>query len=129
MEKIFKSAQLLCQLPTVSGNEQEGFPALLDFCGGKFDEVKTTPVGSFIGIKRCGKKNAKMLLLDAHIDEIGFIVSNVFDDGFVSVARWAASTPVCFRQARSQYTDAKMFTASLYPSRLIFRCREKKKRK
>ncbi|MEG2004305.1 MAG: M20/M25/M40 family metallo-hydrolase, partial [Clostridia bacterium] len=36
-------------------------------------------------IKKCGKPNAKKLILDAHFDEIGFIVTGVFDDGFVSV--------------------------------------------
>lgn len=85
MKEIFEKACALCALPSVSGREEMAFGGLRDICGSMFDEYKTTPVGSFIGVKRCGKPNAKKLLLDAHLDEIGFVVTGVFDDGFVSV--------------------------------------------
>lgn len=50
---------------------------------------KYTEVSDFGTIGVIGKidKGAKRtLLLDAHIDEVGFVVTNIFDDGFVKVA-------------------------------------------
>lgn len=46
------------------------------------DEVTVDRLGSVIGVKRCGKENAPRLLLDAHLDEIGLIVTGV-EDGFL----------------------------------------------
>ena len=49
------------------------------------DEVKTDALGNVIGVKYCGISNAKKLLLEAHIDEIGLMVKNVDDNGFITV--------------------------------------------
>lgn len=46
------------------------------------DEVYTDRLGNVIGVKRCGKPGAKRLVLDAHLDEIGLIVTGV-EDGFL----------------------------------------------
>lgn len=46
------------------------------------DEVTIDKMGSVIGVRRCGKPNAKKLLLDAHIDEIGLIVIGM-EEGFL----------------------------------------------
>ncbi len=49
------------------------------------DEVYQNPLGSVIGVKRCGKENPKKLVLDAHLDEIGFLVTG-HKDGFLTFA-------------------------------------------
>ena len=46
------------------------------------DDVEIDPLGNVIGVLRCGKKNAKTVLLDAHIDEIGLIVTG-HKEGFL----------------------------------------------
>ncbi|MBQ9413956.1 MAG: M20/M25/M40 family metallo-hydrolase, partial [Clostridia bacterium] len=51
------------------------------------DDVTVDPLGSVIAVKRCKKEHAPLLMLEAHIDEIGFIVTDVDDDGFVRVAK------------------------------------------
>lgn len=86
MERLFELTRALTALPSVSGYENTAFPALEKLAAGLFDETRTTPTGSFIGILRCKKPFPKTLILDAHLDEIGFIVSGVHDDGFLSVA-------------------------------------------
>lgn len=48
------------------------------------NEVKIDPLGSVIGVKRCGKENAPRVMIEAHIDEIGLIVTSVTEDGFVT---------------------------------------------
>ena len=39
-----------------------------------------------LGFRSCGRKNAKTVLLDAHLDQIGFLVTEVLDGGFVRFA-------------------------------------------
>ena len=49
------------------------------------DEVHTTRLGSVVGARRCGRENAPRLLLDAHLDEIGLIVTG-HEEGFLRFA-------------------------------------------
>ena len=49
-------------------------------------EAYTDTLGSVIAVRRCGKDNAPLLLLEAHMDEIGFIVTHVDDRGFIHVS-------------------------------------------
>ena len=86
MKDLYNLACSLTALPSVSGFEEMAFPGLEKICEGRFDEIKTLPTGSFIGIKRCGKANAERLLLDAHLDQIGFVVSGYAGEGFLKVA-------------------------------------------
>jgi putative aminopeptidase FrvX len=67
----------LCAIPTVSGYEARGASALDALALPYFDEVKHTPVGNHIYVKRCGRPNAKKFLFDAHFDEIGFLISDI----------------------------------------------------
>lgn len=46
------------------------------------DEVTTDTLGNVIGLRHCGKPGAKKLLLDAHLDEVGLIVTGI-KDGFL----------------------------------------------
>lgn len=86
MENIYGLACRLAALPSVSGNEDMAFDGLKEICGDMFDETVTLPTGSFIGIKRCGKENAPKVLLDAHLDQIGFVVNGYAGAGFLKVA-------------------------------------------
>lgn len=49
------------------------------------DEVYIDTLGNVIGRKSCGKSGAKRLLIDAHIDEIGFIVTGI-EEGFLKIS-------------------------------------------
>lgn len=53
---------------------------LLDFC----DEVTTDTMGNVIGLLKCGKANAKKVMIEAHIDGIGLMVKDILDGGFIS---------------------------------------------
>lgn len=46
------------------------------------DEVRTDVLGNLIGMRRCGEKNAPTVLLDAHMDEVGLIVTG-YEGGFL----------------------------------------------
>lgn len=56
------------------------------------DEVRIDTLGSAIALRRCGKPNAKRVLLDAHIDEIGFIVTG-YSGGFLRFASLGGIDP------------------------------------
>lgn len=47
------------------------------------DELKVDRMGNVIAIKRSGKEDAKKVMVAAHMDEIGFIVSHIDDNGFL----------------------------------------------
>lgn len=51
-----------------------------------FDECVEDAVGNVIFIYRCGRKNAPRILIDTHFDEIGMIVTDVKERGFLSFA-------------------------------------------
>lgn len=52
------------------------------------DETYVDALGNLFGVKRCGKPNAKKLLLDAHLDEIGMVITGQ-EKGFLRFARIA----------------------------------------
>lgn len=51
------------------------------------DEIKRDPLGNLICLKRGTSKKAKKIMLCAHMDEIGFIVNYIQDNGLVRISR------------------------------------------
>lgn len=49
------------------------------------ENVQTDKFGNVTGFVKTAKPNAKTLLLDAHIDQVGYIVTYIDDKGFLSV--------------------------------------------
>lgn len=75
----------LCRLGGPSGFEAPVFACIEEYMRPYADEVKTDPLGNFLAIKYCGRPNARRVLLDAHMDEIGLIVTAV-EDGYLRFA-------------------------------------------
>ena len=75
----------LCVLSGPSGFETHVTRAAAELLRPLVDEVHTTRLGSVVGVRRRGRENAPRLLLDAHLDEIGFIVTG-HDEGFLRFA-------------------------------------------
>lgn len=82
---MIKRLKALCEAPGIGygGAAAEAVKAELSKAA---DEIVTFPLGSVAGIRRCGKKGAPLLLLEAHLDEIGFVVTGIEDGGFVRVS-------------------------------------------
>ncbi len=72
----------LSNLSGPSGFESAVYAWIAEYLRPVADEVRTDALGNMIAVKRCGKPGAKMILLDAHMDEIGFIVTGA-KDGFL----------------------------------------------
>lgn len=74
-----KLLEKLCNVIAVSGDEGEVRKIVLEEIKPHADEVKVDAMGNVLAIK-CGKgKNRARVLLDAHMDEVGFFI--VADDG------------------------------------------------
>ena len=83
--ELFERIKTVTEICAVSGREHVAFAELKERFAYMFDEIFTTPTGSFVGIRRCGKENAPKLLFDAHLDEIGCMVKKICDGGFLKV--------------------------------------------
>ena len=81
--ELVKTLTDLCQTPAVTGFEQAGAKKVCELLAPLVDTVRIDTVGSVIGIRRCGRENARTVLLDAHLDQIGFLVTEVLDGGFL----------------------------------------------
>ena len=57
------------------------------------DEVRTDALGNVIAIKRCGKENAPSVMVEAHCDEIGLMVTSVTKEGFITFANVGGVDP------------------------------------
>ncbi|MCL4146195.1 UNVERIFIED_CONTAM: hypothetical protein GTU68_066420 [Idotea baltica] len=72
----------ICAAPGVSGFEVAIRNLVLKSIEGQADEISVDNVGNVIALKK-GKSSDKKVMLMAHMDEIGFIVSHIDDGGFI----------------------------------------------
>jgi endoglucanase len=82
----------LCGLSAPSGFEERAFERAKELLSPYVDEIKTDALGNLIAVKRCGRPNAKKLLFDAHMDEIGLIVTSI-EKGFLHFAKLGGVDP------------------------------------
>ena len=75
----------LCSLAGPSGFEAPVAEAAASLLRDYMDEVTVTKMGSVVGVRRCGAANAPKVLLDAHLDEIGFIITG-HEEGYLRFA-------------------------------------------
>lgn len=67
----------------VSGHENEAANVALNLIKDYVDTVEIDHMGNMIACKYANKEDAKTIVLDAHIDQIGFMVTEVLDGGFL----------------------------------------------
>lgn len=72
----------ICEKPGVSGFEQPIRELILKSIHDLADEITVDPLGNIVAIQR-GKSSEKKVMVPAHMDEIGFIVTHIDNDGFV----------------------------------------------
>ena len=75
----------LSSLMSISGHENTEHDKLISLIGKYFDEYETDAVGNQLFIKRSARADAPNLLIDTHFDEIGMLVTDIKDNGFLSV--------------------------------------------
>lgn len=79
-----KTLEALCKIPAISGFEKKSIEYFKEiFIDNGFSDVKTDIYGNIFAIKKSKTKDAVNILIDAHIDEIGLIVKEIKENGFI----------------------------------------------
>ena len=79
---IKETTRELCALSGPSGFEEAVARRAKELLEPLVDEICSDSMGNVLALRRCGKPGARQLLLDAHLDEVGFIVTEV-TEGFL----------------------------------------------
>lgn len=85
MDRIKNNLRELCLKTGVAGLENTAAKKAKEILSQYTSEVRIDTLGNVIGLIRCQNPDAKTVLLDAHIDEIGMIVTSICDKGFLKV--------------------------------------------
>lgn len=80
-KEIEKLLYRLCMLEGTSGKESSAAEVIADLLG-KYMPVKIDTLGNVTGTRGTGPS----ILLDAHMDQIGLIVTSIDEDGFLKIA-------------------------------------------
>ena len=79
----FKLLEKLCTVEGISGDEGSVREIIINEIKPFADEIKTDNLGNIIVFKK-GKNRAKTkLMLSAHMDEVGFMVTDITSDGYL----------------------------------------------
>ena len=79
---IHASLAALCLCSGPSGREGEIISRAVELLRPMVDEVWTDRFGNVVGVRRCGKPDAKRVMLDAHLDEVGLLITGA-EEGFL----------------------------------------------
>lgn len=83
MKTLEKTIKALSDLRGISGFEYRISDEIIKLFSPYCDEIKTDALGNIIALKK-GKKGNKKIMLEAHCDEIGLMVSDIDENGFLS---------------------------------------------
>ena len=82
-KRLKNNIETLCSVMSVSGFERRATSELRAIIGSDFDDMQTDAVGNHLFFKRCGREDAPVCLVDAHFDEIGMLVTEICEGGFL----------------------------------------------
>jgi endoglucanase len=81
MDFLKQRIRELCGIPSVTGREDEMAAYIVDRMSGLVDEVSRDVLGNVVAVKKGGGK--LRLLLDAHMDQIGLMITGIESNGIV----------------------------------------------
>jgi endoglucanase len=80
---MLDTMETLCCLSGVTGNEDEVRDYILERVMPFADEIRTDPMGNLMVFKRGSVTPSKRIMLAAHMDEVGLIVTDITEDGYL----------------------------------------------
>ncbi len=83
MIKLVNLLKQLSCLPAVSGNEGQVFSYICNYAQQFSTEIKTDSMNNLYVFREGFGTNKKTVMLCAHMDEVGFIVSSITEDGYI----------------------------------------------
>ncbi len=82
MEKDLKFLKEITEINGIPGNEVAVREFMEKELNGYVDEVQYDNIGSYIGVKK-GSDNGPKVVIAGHMDEVGFMVTKITDEGFI----------------------------------------------
>jgi putative aminopeptidase FrvX len=73
-----------CEVPGISGFEQKVRELITKDLKGAVDDLYTDQMGNLVAVKK-GKSSEKRVMAAAHMDEIGFMVKAIDENGFIKI--------------------------------------------
>lgn len=86
MERLFETIETLTNLPGISGDEELVRDTILEMIEGNYETAAVDPLGSLIVTKKGAKTPKVKLMAEAHMDEVGFIVTAYASSGMLHFA-------------------------------------------
>ncbi len=80
---MLETIKTLCALDGVSGVEDKVRNYIISRAKAHADEIKTDVMGNLVIFKKGAKTPSKSVMLAAHMDEVGVIITGVTDDGYL----------------------------------------------
>ena len=87
-----ETMKALCTECGPSGFEDKVVRKAIELIKPLCDETWIDKGGNAVGVKRCGKKDAKKVLMVAHLDEIGLVVTGI-EDGLLRFSKIGGVDP------------------------------------
>ena len=84
-EDLFAQIKEITEIQATSGNEGPMRNFLVQQMKGKVDEIQFDGLGGVFGIKYSKKENAKTVMVAAHMDEVGFMLTRIRENGMLNV--------------------------------------------
>ena len=78
-----ETLKILSSLGGISGNEDEVRDYILSRALPFADEIKTDAMGNLMIFKKGRKAPSEKIMFAAHMDEVGFIVTSIIEDGYI----------------------------------------------
>ena len=70
----------------ITGQESKVARTILNLIKDYIDSYEFNPLGSLIAVKRGTSEKHPKLMISTHIDEVGFVVSDILEGGFLRVS-------------------------------------------
>lgn len=103
----------LCTLDGVSGCEGAVREYILSEVRPYADEVRVDSMGNVMALRRGRKMGGKCLMLAAHMDEVGFIVKRITDEGMLKFGVVGGMDPRILMGKRVRVGEEKIPAAIL----------------
>ncbi len=122
MRELFKE---LCTIPAVSGREDLISEFILSKING-FCNAEVDKNGNIICFKKGKNTAAKRIMLDAHIDEVGIIVTGYTEDGFLKFSTVGGISPAVMNARRVIFECGRTGVIGIKPVHLASADEKKK---
>src|SRR5258708_23126112 len=100
-----------------SGSEDQIRELVLAEIRGLPDAITVDPLGNLIAVVKKKAKSGKKVILSAHMDEIGFVVSHIDERGFARVQPFGGVSPLACVGGRVRFANGRLGGIGLHARR------------